>query len=388
MNAKTGLLDTMKLRLSIYLMFLWCWSMIGILPAQDAQRWEYSPASLQPFWSSDVVVAEPVLFIRDPDSGESRGSLLFPIAEVLEVHDSTGGVTYQAGADYQFNVGSREIIVPAGSRIVSKLPAELRRPAGSQQHRLTHRDGNGEILFGATLEYHQMQTLVTYRKSDSQWPVTMPTFDAGRLPKTIAKLREHQEISIVLLGDSISTGCNASGWGGGPPYQPAYQDLLVQHLQAHYETKVKLTNLSVGGTATPWGITKIEEVIQAQPDLVVIAFGMNDCAGRPANDYGQNVATMIENTRAKVPGAEFILVASMLGNRDWILLQHDLLPKYRDELASLCQPGIALADMNSVWEEFFKRKQDADLTGNGVNHPNDFGHRVYAQVLATLLVSP
>lgn len=28
------------------------------------------------------------------------------------------------------------------------------------------------------------------------------------------------------------------------------------------------------------------------------------------------------------------------------------------------------------------------ITGNGVNHPNDFGHRVYAQVLLSLLMPP
>ena len=61
-------------------------------------------------------------------------------------------------------------------------------------------------------------------------------------------------------------------------------------------------------------------------------------------------------------------------------------PKYRDELAKLCEPGVALADMTSVWDECLKRKKDWDLTGNGVNHPNDFGHRMYAQVLSTLLV--
>jgi hypothetical protein len=76
----------------------------------------------------------------------------------------------------------------------------------------------------------------------------------------------------------------------------------------------------------------------------------------------------------------------MLGNRDWIRLNHEAFPQYRDALAGLCQEGIALADMTSIWTEFFKRKQDWDLTGNGVNHPNDFGHRVYAQVLSALLV--
>ena len=35
-----------------------------------------------------------------------------------------------------------------------------------------------------------------------------------------------------------------------------------------------------------------------------------------------------------------------------------------------------LADMTSIWEALLKRKTFYDLTGNGVNHPNDFGHCV------------
>jgi hypothetical protein len=29
-----------------------------------------------------------------------------------------------------------------------------------------------------------------------------------------------------------------------------------------------------------------------------------------------------------------------------------------------------------------------DVTGNGVNHPNDYGHRLYAQAILALLVDP
>ncbi len=78
----------------------------------------------------------------------------------------------------------------------------------------------------------------------------------------------------------------------------------------------------------------------------------------------------------------------MLGNRDWTALNHSLFPQYRDALAALCGNGIVLADLTGVWTELLKHKQDRDLTGNGVNHPNDFGHRVYAQVLSALLVGP
>ncbi len=366
----------------------WMVLVAGIAAAQERPAWPYSPKWLQPFWLDDVMEGESVLFIRDSASEAARGSVLFPIQEIVSVRSSSGETTYEQGIDYRFEPGSREIIIPVGSRVVTTPSSELRRPANSQRHRLTHRDGNGEILFGATLEYHQMQTQVTYKKANNEWPVPMATFDRAALPVTLKKLSNREPVSIVLLGDSISTGCNASAWGNGAPFQPAYQDLLVQHLEAHYDTQVRLTNLSVGGTSTPWGISKIEEVAKHKPDLVILAFGMNDSAGHSAQTYGKNTATMIANTRTLLPKAEFILVASMLGNRDWITLNHDVFPHYRDELAALCAPGIALADMTSVWNEFLKRKQDADLTGNGVNHPNDFGHRVYAQVLSTLLIDP
>ena len=32
------------------------------------------------------------------------------------------------------------------------------------------------------------------------------------------------------------------------------------------------------------------------------------------------------------------------------------------------------------------RKSPYDLTGNGINHPNDFGHRLYAHTILSLLI--
>jgi lysophospholipase L1-like esterase len=362
-------------------------SSAGSSAAAEPARWEYSPEQLQPFWTSDIVHRESVLFIRDAATGEAQASVLFPIRKILLIQDAKGTVSYEPGVDLHYAIGSREISVPTKSRIVTKTSADLRRPENSQQFRLSHRDGNGEILFGGGLEYHHMQTWITYSKATADWPVAMPTFKLSTLPRTIGRLQQRQPVSVVLLGDSISTGCNASGWGNAAPFQPAYQDLLKMHLESHYSTTVHLTNLSVGGTSTPWGITQIPKVLEAEPDLIILAFGMNDSAGRSAEEFGKNISLMISTAQQTMPNVEFILIAPMLGNRDWTALRHDVFPKYRDELASLCQPGIALADMTSVWHEFLLRKSDCDLTGNGVNHPNDFGHRVYAQVLSALLVN-
>lgn len=334
------------------------------------------------------MVGESVLFVRTEPEPAPRASLLMTPTRIVSVRSASGETTYVEGRDYLWQPGTREIVLPEGSTIVCKNPQDLRRPAGTQRHALTHRDGQGEILFGATQEYHAMQTAVTYEHAADAWTGPAPQLAADRLPRTLARLKAGEPVTIALLGDSISTGCNASGWAKTAPFQPPYQDLWVQNLQATFGGPVALKNFAVGGTDTAWGLASISKVIDVQPDLVVLAFGMNDSAGRSADDYRANTARMIEAVRAARPEAEFILIASMLGNRDWVTLHHERFPEYRDALASLCGPGVALADMTAMWTEFFQVKRDWDLTGNGVNHPNDFGHRVYAQVLSALLIAP
>ncbi len=368
------------------LIFLYCVPITGSAAAEESAKWSYSSELLQPFWQSEVVQSEPILFIKDSVSETAAGRLLFPVDEVLEIRDSSGRKLFEHGVDYLFERGESKITLPADSRIVTVEPDALRRPANSQQFQLTHRDGNGEILFGAKLEYHELQTSVTYRKASHEWPLEMAACQTDSLAETLAKLEADKPLSVVLLGDSISTGCNSSSWGGGAPFQPAFQDLFVQHLNEHYESEITLTNLSVGGTTAAWGVTMVDKVIESTPDLVILAFGMNDSAGRSAADYGADIKAMISGVRSEMPATEIILVASMLGNRDWPRLHQELFPQYREQLSRMTGDGIALADMTSVWAEMLHRKNDSDLTGNGVNHPNDFGHRVYAQVLCSLLV--
>lgn len=354
----------------------------------DPMAWKYSPDLLRPFWQGKRMEGESVLFIRDPNTGAARAAVLFPVQKVLAVRNSAGDIIYEEGRDYHWKPGDRELVLTADSRIPSRTPAELRRPANSQKYALTHRDGKGEIFFGAELEYHALQTCVTYTHEPDLWHSAVPRFDPHALPRSVHKLLNRRPLSIVVVGDSISAGCNASGWAQGPPFQPPYPELLRRHLEARFQGKVQLTNPSVSGTDTQWVLGMIDKVVEPRPDLVIVAFGMNDAAGRSAQEYQANTQAILTRIRERLPECEFILVASMLGNRDWTRLRPELFPQYRDALADLCGPGVALADLTSVWTGFLERKLDWDQTGNGVNHPNDFGHRVYAQVLSSLLVPP
>ena len=165
--------------------------------------------------------------------------------------------------------------------------------------------------------------------------------------------------------------------------------LLSEALTAHYGPNIcTMINSGRCGGTYEQALERLDrDVLRFNPDLVILAFGMNDSAGVSSESYQTNTRKMIEDIRKQLPNAEFVLVASMLGNRDWTTLKHELFPKYRDALKELCEPGIALADMTSIWTGILERKQDWDQTGNGVNHPNDFGHRIYAQVIAKLLDS-
>jgi lysophospholipase L1-like esterase len=354
--------------------------------AEGDRRWAFDPARLKPFWLSTTMEGESVLFIRQSPADRPRATVLLPPTKILSVCSSSGLTVYEAGRDYVWEPGTREIVLPAGSRIPFQTPQGLRRPPKSQRFVLPHRDGNGEIFFGASHEYHDMQTQVSYEHAADAWKGPVPGFAGRQLPRTLETLRQKRPLSLTLFGDSISTGCNASGWCGVPPFQPPFQDLLVMNLRAAYGGQITLSNEAVGSTGTEWGVANIGKVVAHQPDLVILAFGMNDSGGLPAARYRQNIQAMIDTVRQKRPAAEFILVATMLGNKDWTTLHQELFPQYRDALAGLCGPGVALADMTSLWAEIFRYKTDWDMTGNGVNHPNDFGHRVYAEVLSAMLI--
>jgi hypothetical protein len=80
-----------------------------------------------------------------------------------------------------------------------------------------------------------------------------------------------------------------------------------------------------------------------------------------------------------------MLVATMLPNPDaknFDLRQNE----FHDMMLEYCQEeGIAVVDMTAVHESLLQRKRYADMTGNNVNHPNDYLARVYAQTLFATL---
>jgi lysophospholipase L1-like esterase len=157
-------------------------------------------------------------------------------------------------------------------------------------------------------------------------------------------------------------------------------------LEKAYGNTVTISNFAEPSTTAKGGLDKISRVTAQKPDLVIIAFGMNDVAGHQPAQYAAQIKGMIDAVRAGAPDAEFIIVASILANPEWNWSPAPEFPRYRDAILALRGPGIAVADMTSLWTDIIKSKRYLDLTGNGINHPNDFGHRLYAAVMMGMLV--
>ena len=338
--------------------------------AQDAVGGATGGAG-QPFWKSNVMRGESVLFVKRAGKPVT-GSLLFNATKILSVRSSSGTISYQAGKDYQFKPGSNEITIPSGSAIPVTPIKKLTPPLGSQPYDLKRRDNKGDILFGATHEYADMQVEVTYEHEPGGWKPLPPAFAKRELPLVLKKLAGGEPLSIVFFGDSITAGGNASKLSSVAPFMPPYPDLVVRNLERAYMSRITVKNYSVGGMTADYGLKHIDKVAAEKADLVVLAWGMNDSSGqtpRSTRDFIQDIAGQIEAVLKQRPDTEFILVSSMLPNADCYWANPQPLLNYRDAMRTRAGQGVVVADLTSVWEEMLKIKTYLDITGNGVTTP-------------------
>ena len=113
---------------------------------------------------------------------------------------------------------------------------------------------------------------------------------------------------------------------------------------------------------------------------------MNDVGRRDQKWFGEQARAILDRIKAADKEIEVILVAPMLGHGERTATPRDMFPKYRDELKKLAGEGAALADVTRMWELMLKSKHDLDMTCNGLNHPNDFGYRLYARAILWVLI--
>lgn len=319
--------------------------------------------------------------------------LMFPAKEILRITTPATGKEYFAGIDFEYTPGSRTIRrIPGGS--LPYITKAMMNPDESavcfpepDARAVKGACGGGRLFFNNESFFAQNQIFVDYRAETVDFD---PELDcqSDRLPLFRRKVATGNEVRITLLGDSISEGYNSTSYTRSEPFAPAYIDQVSRYLEDRFRAKITLNNHAVDGTGCQFAEGNARLWVPDRPDLLIIAYGMNDFHKMSGDEFIAVNKRLIERCRTLAADCEAVLVTSMTGHPGWEYTQPgrdaEFAQKAREfTAASGCD--IALADVQKVWRKFLERKDFYDLSGNGVNHPNDFGHRIYASVLLQLL---
>ena len=231
-----------------------------------------------------------------------------------------------------------------------------------------------------------------------------------KLTARCSRAGENAPVVIACIGDSVTHGCfEVFGNHRGEidtVYEPdsGYPARLKRRLDSLYPAAaVTVLNAGVSGDSAPGGARRLErDVMARKPDLVVVAFGLNDAMTEDKETGMKRYQAALDDmlTRILASGAECIVMtpchmcsyvssgieAPLLKEiaekavrvqaegtlREYVLLARDAAARH----------GTAIADAYAAWDALAEGGVDTTcLLSNGINHPSREMHDVFVSEL-------
>ena len=348
---------------------------------------------MTPVWEGETSYAETV-FMLQKDGGLPEAQLLYTPEKVLKVQSPDLTETYEEGRDY--TIEGRTIRLTENSRAPYMTEADMypESPRGTDD---SMKVGGGYLALNLPNGKHfcEMQLAVTYTHKETGFENFTPSsYGDKTIPKTLQKLQNGEDLNIIIYGDSIGAGAETSGFWKMKPNVPSWSRLInLGLMQLYPDSRVTMTTVAEGGTATQWGVDNAKErVASKKPDLVFITFGMGDAHAvyrLTPEQFGENYQKMIDIIRETSPDTEFVLMSTMLANPEaegFTGRQAEYLKPLQE--IERANTGVAVANVTEANSFILSRKKFWDVSGNGVNHPGDYMTRVYAQCAMQIFIKP
>lgn len=369
---------------------------------------------MQPIFMGNTVKNETVMFL---DKGDVK-QLLYPIDSIVSVTNYMGTVTYREGIDYVVEDGMLKVTEK------SAIPCITRAKYLNVADTTLQTKFEGEIYntyWGEGRLMTDWQICVTYTHSEA-WGGFTQTSAAPTYEKLLRKLQAGEDVTIIFYGDSDTYGACSSYMDNHKPYQPSFAmlttyaladlfDYTVHHVRyaeradtapipsedyvAGTRGTITYINSSVGGWGSRDGITKFDSHVKPYAeefgcDLLVIALGGND-ATYPPRSVAHCIEVIGEKALEVTPDTSLLILATTMPNPDsigWFVTQDRQEEQFYGVAAKFVENGTpcAVACMTSVSLAVMERKDYRDITGNNINHPNDFTSRLYAQTMIQALI--
>ncbi|MER7470316.1 GDSL-type esterase/lipase family protein [Micromonospora sp. NPDC000018] len=321
---------------------------------------------------------------------DARGPLRVGREVLVDEHwaavTRTGPVTGPVIADYEFSLlrvdalvldGQTPRIVRGHSHLSNPLPPPI--PAGSRHLAAIF------VPYFATAS----EAVVVRIDRGPGHPISPPQREL--LPATSAALAAGRPLRITCWGDSVTAGASASS------LQTTYPAQLRQMLAAG-GIAADVATVAVGGTTSAewfdddagvesgadWG-----QVAATRPDLVILEF-INDADLEPGAWAGLYDGIL---RRIRELGADLLLLEPHFSRMDWMRIDRIDAADPRPYVAFLRRfarrEGVAIAAVSRRWERLYSEGVPyPTLLRNGINHPDDRGHRIFAEEAAAVIGVP
>ena len=370
-----------------------------LMPAEktewtDASDWcdELLDAYVKPYWYTREIYNETVMFVGE----EGSATLLFTPSEVRKVCNYGLTETYREGVDYE--IKGNVIRRLKGSRMPYWEIDEYFLKQPNDPNIIVEADmGKTDVPFGEQryLPYGEYDTFtsrqvaVSYRHDDV-FRGEIPSFQGDNLQNFVSKVRRGEKINMIVYGDSVATGCNASGtsFGGNvSPHMPDAYHIVKRYTERKYGCEISIDNQAVGGWRISQCLNAYHEKISGKSvDVMILRIGGNDTA-TTESDYRYYLNSIIDAFFKDYPSANLIIqtperpngqaAAYWTGNIRYIPYWTKTTVKNHPKA-----DRIAVADVQALTDAFDKTgKKTRDTIANNVNHSNDFIIRLYAQVI-------
>ncbi len=348
-----------------------------------------------PYWAGNVMYNETVMLV-DRGNGIAEGKLQYNPVKVLSVRDYTFKNEYKEDEDYI--VSGNSIMRTANSEIPYLTAENLRgnnipapyRNVYPPENIITDYTMMGKALFTEGTLIYGHQVAVSYVFNPAEVDLTiMPAYDENVLPRLHSRLETGKPVKMDIIGDSVAEGCSSSSFFSRPPYMPNFFDMATDRLAEIYDSPVEARNRALGGMTSDWGCApeQIQRVAADEPDVVYIHFGINDLgSGYLPERYIENIKSLIMGVKERVPDCEFVVMECFTPNPDSYSQAN--MAMYWQQVSKLVAEteDVYALDLFTLSTEMLRYKQYIDVTGNGVNHVNDFTSRLYAMSILAQLV--
>lgn len=200
-----------------------------------------------------------------------------------------------------------------------------------------------------------------------------------RLPQGL--IAENKPVRVVAYGDSISEV--KPGWNGGAKSPAAnWAAVLVNRLgKKHPGSAFALHHFAIGGQNTYEGLGRLDGLEAQTPDLVLVAFGANDCCHHflEPDETKQALGALVADIRTRV-AADVVVVGTGGDNPRMPFFRH-LDATLAAQRAAADEAGVPFVDVRAAILEATAgghRWADFHLAADNC-HPSDAGHAIWAE---------